>query len=348
MPKISLVLVFALAACSMDADPGTRSGAGAPQQPGAAGTASTPGALTGACAEANQTRPCQCGTMAGRQVCDGASWKACECASGSTSGLNFEGNGRTDIHFVWEKTATNTELGGCLPGNYEGTFGGIYWSYIATLAPIEDLAVPIANIDIPGEPSGFHFSVEPAQGGETVLQIKGQMQGTADLTFPFTASLEGQLDCKTKTFQARMYGGKYSVLIEGLVAQDFVGLMTGQYDARTHTFVNGIWDVWETSGVPPGRQAPALPREFTRDGFGGFGTWSAALPTNLTDPQLGKCPQDYSCDSGPLGPNKYLCSWLLGPPGCMSDAECDSHFPNEHVGCLQTSAFSTCLKECKP
>ena len=346
MSKLTFVLTFALAACSMDAEPGATRGS---PQPGAAGSASDPAALAASCAQANLTQPCRCGTLSGRQVCDGRAWKACECtATTGAPGVSFEGNNRTDIHFVWEKTATNTELGGCLPGNYEGTFGGIYWSYIATLAPIEDLAVPIANIDIPGEPSGFRFSVEPAQGGETVLQIKGQMVGTADLTFPFSANLEGELDCKTKTFQARMYGGKYSVLVEGLVAQDFLGIMNGQYDVRTHTFVNGAWDVWETSGVPPGRQAPALPREFDRDGFGGFGTWSAALPTNLTDPQLAACPPDYTCDSGPLGPNKYLCSWLLGPPGCTSDAECDSHFPIEHVGCLQTTAFSTCLKECKP
>jgi len=189
MSKLTFVLTFALAACSMDAEPGATRGS---PQPGAAGSASDPAALAASCAQANLTQPCRCGTQSGRQVCDGRAWKACECtATTGAPGVSFEGNNRTDIHFVWEKTATNTELGGCLPGNYEGTFGGIYWSYIATLAPIEDLAVPIANIDIPGEPSGFRFSVEPAQGGETVLQIKGQMVGTADLTFPFSANLEG-------------------------------------------------------------------------------------------------------------------------------------------------------------
>jgi len=301
------------------------------------------------CRQPNLTRACNCNGMPGRQVCDGAGWKPCECAMGGAAvSFDLEGNNRTDIKFVWEKTATSEDLGGCLPGKYEGTFGGIYWSYIATLAPIEDLAVPIANVDIPGQPSGFHFTVEPAQGGETVLKIKGEMVGTADLVFPFTASVEGELDCKAKTFNARMGNGLYSVLIEGLVAQQFVGVMTGQYDTRTHTFVNGVWDVWETSGVPPGKQAPALPREFDRDGFGGFGTWAAALPTNLSDPQLAACPQDYACAAGPLGPNKHLCTSLLGVPGCASNADCDLHFPGERVNCLQTSVFSTCIKECKP
>jgi hypothetical protein len=332
-----------LAACGADV--------AAPMSRGSANGATTDNSsldLVG-CKQANLTRACTCNGLAGRQVCDGASWKACECAmGGAATSVNLEGNNRSDIHFVWEKTAASADVGGCLPGDYEGTFGGIYWSYIATLAPIEKLAVPIANVDIPGEPSGFHFTVEPAQGGETVLQIKGVMNGTADLTFPFTAQLTGELDCKSKTFNARMSDGLYSVLIEGLVAQQFSGVMSGQYDVRTHTFVNGSWDVWETSGVPPGRQAPMLPREFDRDGFGGFGTWAAALPTNLTDPQLGACPQDFSCEAGQLGPNKHLCSSLLGAPGCTSQADCDANFPGEHVNCLQTSAFSTCLKECKP
>ena len=64
--------------------------------------------------------------------------------------------------------------------------------------------MPIANIDLPDQPSGFHFTVAPAQGGETVLKIKGVMNGTADLTFPFTADLDGELDCKSKTFTANM------------------------------------------------------------------------------------------------------------------------------------------------
>jgi hypothetical protein len=260
----------------------------------------------------------------------------------------LQGNQRTDITFVWERTETGADVGGCLPGDYEGTFGGIYWSYIATLAPIEDLAVPIANIALPGEPSGFHFTVEPAEGGETVLKIKGRMDGTADGVFPFNSALEGELDCRTKRFTARMIAGMYSVLIDGLVAQQFVGVMSGNYDVRTHTLVDGEWDVWETSGVPSGTQAPMLPREFDRDGFGGYGTWSAALPTNLSDPKVIACPTDFECAQGPLGPNKLLCNWLLGPPGCLTAADCDMEFPGRGVTCLKATAFSTCMLECRP
>jgi hypothetical protein len=338
---IALLCVLGAAACG--------GGDGAQQFRGASSaTAANSSVNLVACDQVNLTRPCVCSGRQGRQVCSGASWGGCECSDGAGSVGTLEGNNRADITFAWERTESSSDLGGCLPGKYEGTFGGIYWSYIATLAPIHGLAVPIANVDIPGEPSGFHFTVEPAQGGETILKIKGQMVGNADLTFPFTAELEGELDCRNKTFQARMYSGLYSVLIDGLVAQNFDGVMSGKYDVRTHTFINGAWDVWETSGKPPGRPAPALPRVFDRDGFGGYGTWAAALPTDLTDPTIAGCPQDYACEAGPLGPNKHLCTSLLGVPGCTSNMECDAHFPGAQVSCLQTSTFSTCIKECKP
>jgi hypothetical protein len=305
------------------------------------------------CGQMNATQPCRCASAPGRQVCNGDVWGACECASSAPAGANasvdLAGNARTDIKFSWAQTPPNgDQVGGCLPGDYEGNFGGLYWSYIATLAPIDGLAVPIANIDLPDAPSGFHFTVMPAEGGETVLKIKGQMDGTADLTFPFSADIEGQLDCKTKQFSAQMLNGTYSVLIQGLVAQQFIGVMHGTYDVHTQTFVNGDWDVWETSGMPPGTQAPMLPRDFDRDGFGGYGTWAAALPTDLSNPKIVACSSDYACDSGPLGPNKFLCSSLLGPPGCSTDADCDAQFPGAGVSCLMATAFSTCLMECRP
>jgi hypothetical protein len=145
-----------------------------------------------------------------------------------------------------------------------------------------------------------------------------------------------------------MTSGLYSVLIDGLVAQHFDGVMSGKYDVDTHTFINGAWDVWEISGTPPGRPAPMLPRVFDRDGFGGFGTWAAALPTNPNDPTIAGCPTDYACQAGPLGPNKLLCTSIVGVPGCTSNMDCDAHFPGDQINCLQTSSFSTCIKECKP
>jgi hypothetical protein len=349
--RFSWLILFGLGigACSAAPDNPDRSGGSA----GSLAPTDNPTAMVGSCVELNLTQPCSCGQLPGRQVCDGAMWGSCECAQPGTAANggapNLQGNARTDITFSWAKTATSADLGGCLPGNYEGSFGGIYWSYIATIAPISDLSVPITNIDTPGAPSGFHFTVAPAEGGETVLKIKGVMNGTADLVFPFSADIEGTLDCKTKTFAAKMLNGQYSVLVMGLAAQKFDGVLNGQYDVRTHTFIDGTWDVEETSGSPPGKLAPSLPRDFSRDGFGGYGTFAAALPTDLSDPKLATCPTNFSCGTGPLGPNKDLCNSLLGPPGCTSDTDCTSQFPaNPGITCLKTTSFSTCLLECKP
>lgn len=305
----------------------------------------------GACPQTHRTQPCSCaGGARGAQTCDVAvGWSACTCADASGQIIpDFEGNRRTDITFEWAKTPTGGDVGGCLPGEYEGTFGGLYWSYLATLAPIEELFVPVANLAIPGEPSGFKFTVMPAEGGETVLRIQGRMDGLADGLFPFNSALEGQLDCATKTFSANIVGGMYSILVDGLLPQSFEGVMWGSYDVKTHTIVAGEWDVRETTGTPPGTLAPMLPREFKRDGFGGFGTWAAALPTDTSDPSLATCPSTHVCAPGPFGPNKLLCGDGLGPPVCLAQPDCDVFLPGAGSSCLQATALSNCFLECKP
>jgi hypothetical protein len=345
---IWIIATFALCAgCGAGETPQSR----LPNTGGAGGGAggSGPSASSGQCSPANATAPCTCTDGAsGRQVCASGQWGACECAAAGGAIPNFAGNARTDITFAWERTATSADLGGCLPGEYEGTFGGLYWSYLATLAPIEELFVPVANIAFPGEPSGFKFTVMPAEGGETVLKIKGRMDGLADGVFPFNSALEGELDCSTKTFSAQIIGGVYSILIDGLLPQSFDGMLWGTYDTRTHTIVDGEWDVKETTGMPPGTLAPMLPREFKRDGFGGFGTWAAALPTDMTDPSIEPCPTDTECLPAQFGPNKLLCAVGFGPPVCAVDSECEAYFPGRGVTCLAASAFSNCFLECVP
>jgi hypothetical protein len=303
------------------------------------------------CSQRNATRACSCGGMPGRQVCDGAEFLTCECAAngggaGNGGGVvpSFEGNQRTDITFSWLKTPVMGSTGDCLPGEYEGNFFGIYYSMLAP----GGLGVPVTNIDAPGAPSGFHFTVMPAEGGETILKVIGEMNGIADLAFPFKAKIEGELDCKTSTFTAQMIDGTYSVLAEGLLPQYFEGPMSAHYDKRTRTFVDGIWDVAETSAMPPGTLAPTLPRDFMRDGFGGSGKFAAALATDVNDPDVTACPANFTCGAGPLGPNKLLCNGPLGTPTCLTDADCELSFPGEGVLCLNAAAFAICLRECKP
>jgi hypothetical protein len=310
-------------------------------------------ALTGVCSQVNLTQPCGCGTQPGRQACLSGAWTECECsggdgAAGSGAGTGtvptFEGNLRSDIVFDWVRTPLTEGGGDCLPGEYEGNFHGIYYSMLAP----GGLGVPVLNFQVPGEPSGFRFALSPAQGGERIQKVKGEMSGTADGVFPFTAMIEGELDCPTATFTATLLMGSYSVLVDGLVPQSFEGVMTGRYDKRSHTFVDGTWDVRETSASPPGMLAPTLPRDFMRDGYGGDGGWAASLATDLSKPGLTMCPTNYTCGAGPLGPNKLLCNGPFGTPTCLTDAECDTLFPGEGVLCLKASAFSLCLRECKP
>jgi len=170
----------------------------------------------------------------------------------------------------------------------------------------------------------------------------------ADIAFPFTATIDGVLDCRPATFTARMLDGHYSVLIDGLIPQQFDGVMSSRYDKRTHTFVDGVWDVRETTAMPPGRLAPMLPHDFMRDGYGGCRQLRRCAPTDLTDKALTGCPTNYSCGPGPLGPNKLLCNSLLGTPACVTDADCAPQFPGDNVPCLKASLFSLCLRECKP
>jgi hypothetical protein len=289
-------------------------------------------------------------------------WGACECSSvpgtipngsgGSTAGPgpgpgstpNFSGNDRTDITFSWQSTVAQPTDGTCPPGFYEGNIQGVYYSPINP-TPI---GLPIANFSAPGQPSGFSFTLEPAQGGETLQRVHGRVDGQVDLVIPFHVDVEGELNCRTGLFTGKLTNGKYSILLETLLEQHFEGVAQAKYDKVTHTFINGQWDVAETTSSPPGKLAVSLPRDFTRDGFGGSGDFAAALPTNLNDPNLKPCPQNFACQQGPLGPNKMLCNNLLGTPTCFTDAECTPQFPGENVTCLKASLFSLCLRECKP
>jgi hypothetical protein len=339
-------LLLASAACSP--------GAGTP--PGAEGNAPPPGD----CGQDNLTEACSCGDRGGRQVCLAGAWSGCECAdapanggggasgaglgAGGSSLPTFAGNLRTDITFAWQSTAVPVADGSCPPGQYEGNLQGWYWSILAP----GGLAVPITNVDFPGAPSGFHFELSPAQGGEITQAVKGEVDGLADALFPFKAQILGELNCRTGSFTGHLSSGTYSILTPGLLPQNFDGVMSAHYDKRTHTFVNGIWDVKETSATPPGTLAPFLPRDFARDGFGGAGEFAAALPTDVKDPALTTCPANFTCGPHLLGPNKLLCNNAFGTPTCVTDADCNTQFPGEGVLCLKASLFSLCVRECKP
>ncbi len=305
-----------------------------------------------ACAPENVTEPCVCGSTPGRRACTQGAWSACDCAAApvtaKTDGgtatvgpLSFPGNDRSDIHFTWQSTTPPPIDGTCPPGRYEGNIQGIYYSPLLVGLPL-----PIANLDLPGGPSGFYFDLEPSLGGETLQRVHGQVTGQVDLAIPFVVDVEGALNCRSGVFTGKLLNGHYSVLIDMLLEQKFEGVAQAKYDKRTHTFIDGVWDVQETSSMPPGKLAPMLPRDFNRDGFGGSGDFAAAFPTDPNDPTLKTCPTNYVCQAGPLGPNKMLCNSLLGVPACLTDADCAPQFPGDNVTCLKASLFSLCLREC--
>jgi hypothetical protein len=255
---------------------------------------------------------------------------------------SFDGNLRTDITFDWAGIDEPVDDGECPPGRYEGNFQGIYNSIYSA-----GVVWPIANLDLPGLPSGFYFDLSRAQGGELTQKLTGQVDGVADVAFPFTLRIDGELNCRTGKAKARLYDGTYSILLDGFVPQFFEGEATTDYDKRTKTFVRGVWEVWETSSLTPGKKAPSLPRDFGRDGFGGYGRFAAAFPTDVNDPKVTPCPTNYACGPAALGPNKLVCNSLLGTPACLADSDCDAQFPGEGVACLNASLFSLCVRECR-
>src|SRR4030095_538199 len=64
-----------------------------------------------------------------------------------------------------------------------------------------------------------------------------------------------ELNCRSGTLTGRLSTGHYSILVDGLLPQNFEGVMSAHYDKRTHTFVNGVCDVMENAAPPPGRLA---------------------------------------------------------------------------------------------
>ena len=190
------------------------------------------------CSTNNDTRACSCGAQHGRQTCDGVGWSDCECAgpgvdAGSSGATEPPGNSSPN-RFDWQRT----EPGTCEAGLYEGSFEGTYSSPAAFGFPI-----PVASFPtLPGEPASFRFRLERDDDGEFLVVTGGRLEGTANLTFPFSADIIGTLDCGTLEFDAMLVNGTYNVFGTDYF---FEGPLTGDYDKATHSFINGEWHVTE-------------------------------------------------------------------------------------------------------
>ncbi len=131
----------------------------------------------------------------------------------------------------------------CSAGRYEGTFSGQLMSNISS-----DMGPVTGNVVLTLDMSG----------GEIFTISNGSLEGTAKTTdpnsgqqvlSPYTAELEGTLNCGTLTLDNGMLKNG-QVMVQGLNFQ-FAGLIDGNYDPATLT-IKGNWSGKETSNLAVG------------------------------------------------------------------------------------------------
>lgn len=251
-------LLLAAMGCSEEAAMSTRGSAASSGVP--AGTS---------CAQKNLTQGCMCPNgWAGRQTCADGAWSTCTCrapangGAGSGPGAAVSGgfgtvsSNKSSARFDWQRTESS--MGSCEAGHYEGTFGGIYGPSIIVVADLK--VIPVFPIDLPGSP-GLQFDLMREGQGEVFTVSNGKMNGNALGAFPFTADIVGKLDCDLLKFDAKLVNGSYFI---GPLEYKFEGPLIANYDKQSHSFIVGTWDVME----------PAWP------GAGGGGDWSASWKHN--------------------------------------------------------------------
>jgi hypothetical protein len=252
--------------------------------PGNNGTVMFDGGDTGKqCAALNRTQACACNALSGRQTCTAQRmWSACECldpmsgaagtggggGTGSATSANDPPANKLAASFEWLRTDPTTSAPICLPGHYEGTFDGGYNSPAAWNAP-----VPVAAADASGMP-GLRFDLGSGGNGEFLTITGGMMDGVADVVFPFRAQItEGQLDCSTGLFRAKITMGSYDVFFLAFTGY-FEGDMVARFDPASRSFVDGVWAVMEGGKTPPPIEAGMEPPLIPIGESGGAGTWT--------------------------------------------------------------------------
>jgi len=275
---ISLCLLASASCSSEEASPRGR------VLPGHDGTVMFDGGDTGKeCTALNRTQACACDGLSGRQTCTAQlQWSACECLSppddgaagmsgggaGQGSALNDPPANKLAASFEWLRTDPGSSAPICLPGRYEGSFEGGYSSPAAFNAP-----VPVIAADATGMP-GLRFDLSAGGNGEFLTISDGVMDGVADVVFPFRALItEGQLDCATGLFRAKITMGSYDVFFLAFTGH-FEGDMVARFDPATRTFVDGVWAVMEEGKPPPAIQPGMEPPLIPLGEAGGAGTWT--------------------------------------------------------------------------
>lgn len=126
-----------------------------------------------------------------------------------------------------------TIVGVCPTGRYAGNFKGTAGFIIPT--------TDVSGLDLFNDQPPLQITLSPPVGNEFVVVGDGTMRGNANATFPFVATIRGNLDCNTKQFKATLTGS-VQLFLEG-INNDFTGTMVSTYDTDTHSFTSGVWTV---------------------------------------------------------------------------------------------------------
>jgi hypothetical protein len=133
--------------------------------------------------------------------------------------------------------------------------------------------VPVAAADVTGMP-GLRFDLGSSGNGEFLTITGGMMDGVANAVFPFRAQItEGQLDCSTGLFRAKITMGSYDVFFLAFTGY-FEGDMVARFDPASRSFVDGVWAVMEEGKPPPPIQPGMDPPLIPLGEAGGAGTWT--------------------------------------------------------------------------
>jgi hypothetical protein len=134
----------------------------------------------------------------------------------------------------------------CLAGHYVGTYAGQI--KIAGLVPL----ATTGTVDL---------TLNQNTSGEFLFDISnGKLMGSGSGN-PYSADLEGTLNCATLKLENGFL--RHGTVTVSGQTYGFEGPLLADYDPKTATFINGTWNVTQTSG----------PQIFMPDT--GMGTWTA-------------------------------------------------------------------------
>jgi hypothetical protein len=196
-------------------------GCGADEEP-VAGGGTRDAAAGGLAMDAALCTPqaCQCGSAWGTRACDAfGQLGSCACAAVSL------------------QDAQVVVVGNCPTGRYTGNFKGT----AGFLIPTTD----ISGLELFNDQPPLQITLSPGSGSEFVVVGNGVMRGNANGTFPFEATIKGNLDCNTRQFKATLVGS-VQLFLEG-IRNDFTGTMEASYDTDAQAFSQGSWMVTGSS-----------------------------------------------------------------------------------------------------